>query len=174
MGAIGSRNGSATEASNSRTSRAKRHTALGLCHYCKAPGHSVWDCEAKRLADSHRPGLQVSRGGRSNGFGRGGGLAGRGGRGNPGGFQNGGGYQAPAAGHQVFGTNQPTRTYQPNTQNRQPPSQYYQPRYQQQLNTVQGYIEAESLTPSESTSNTPYSTMSPPSDLGSGNATPPQ
>ncbi|ATZ49198.1 hypothetical protein BCIN_04g03760 [Botrytis cinerea B05.10] len=39
---------------SNREQQRQREIRLGLCHYCKKSGHSVWDCEAKKQADAQR------------------------------------------------------------------------------------------------------------------------
>ncbi|RAL60704.1 hypothetical protein DID88_010022 [Monilinia fructigena] len=56
------------DAFKTRDQQREEERRLGLCHYCKKPGHSVWDCDAKKQADTQRaarggPGFAGSRGG---------------------------------------------------------------------------------------------------------------
>ncbi|KAF5869629.1 uncharacterized protein Bfra_010826 [Botrytis fragariae] len=37
-----------------REQQRQRELRLGLCHYCKKSGHSVWNCESKKQADAQR------------------------------------------------------------------------------------------------------------------------
>ncbi|RAL67011.1 hypothetical protein DID88_007791 [Monilinia fructigena] len=109
---------------------------LGLCHYCKKPGHSVWDCDAKKQADTQRavrgPGFAGSRGG----------------------FGGHGSYRGAP---RYSNNNNAHTTFYP----------------KQQLNTFQGFVETESLAPSESASNTsPHNTSTSPINDYTGKAQP--
>ncbi|ESZ91791.1 hypothetical protein SBOR_7829 [Sclerotinia borealis F-4128] len=139
----------------------ERH--LGLCHYCKEPGHRVWDCTTKKQADILRNSYNAANAPKvcnPNWFGeRPQGFQPR--PQNPlarGGFQAGGsqtGYEGsqgrPPQNNGYFGQ----RNYNqfPNSQNQGFPRLY-------QLNNVQGYVEEESLAPSDSGSNATSRTTS--------------
>ncbi|KAK6604513.1 hypothetical protein H4I96_05095 [Botrytis cinerea] len=126
---------------------------LGLCHYCKKPGHSVWDCESKKQADAQRQ-TRGQTAGRYNSS-----------------YNNRNNKQEP------FPPSN-RRDFSANYGNRYGARSI--PRPYQQLNTFHGYVESDSLAPSESASNINTQNNSASSQGHSssyeisGNATPPQ
>ncbi|RAL60711.1 hypothetical protein DID88_009817 [Monilinia fructigena] len=125
----------------------KRNVRLGLCHYCKKPGHSVWDCDAKKQADTQR----AARGG--PGF-----------AGSRGGFGGHGSYRGAPAGR----GNQHSNQY-PNNRGGS-----YNRNIISRNTVLGGFVETESLAPSESASNTsPHNTSTSPINDYTGKAQPP-
>lgn len=111
---------------------------LGLCYFCKETGHLVWECAKKKQADARKAaagGTVAPRGGYSgyNHNGRGGGAQ----------ASARGGYNSFGRGN--FGGR--GGSY----------SGYQQPR----LHAAQGYVEEESLAPSDSASNTLANNLTP-------------
>ncbi|ATZ55886.1 hypothetical protein BCIN_12g04360 [Botrytis cinerea B05.10] len=121
-----------------RDQQREEERRLGLCHYCKKPGHSVWDCNAKKQADSQR----VSRGSNR------GSVGGRGAyRGAPGRASQYSGNRNSSYNRNDFQEYGSGNNYNNNGQASLYPRQH--------LNALQGFVEDEYLVPSESASNTP-------------------
>ncbi|RAL60858.1 hypothetical protein DID88_010183 [Monilinia fructigena] len=157
------------DAFKTRDQQPEEERRLGLCHYCKKPGHSVWDCDAKKQADTQRaarggPGFAGSRGGFGGHGSYRGAPAGRGNQhsnqypNNRGGSYNRNNFQEYGSRGSYSNNNNAHTTFYP----------------KQQLNTFQGFVETESLAPSESASNTsPHNTSTSPINDYTGKAQPP-
>ncbi|RAL62607.1 hypothetical protein DID88_004454 [Monilinia fructigena] len=156
------------DAFKTRDQQREEERRLGLCHYCKKPGHSVWDCDAKKQADTQRaargPGFAGSRGGFGGHGSYRGAPAGRGNQhsnqypNNRGGSYNRNNFQEYGSRGSYSNNNNAHTTFYP----------------KQQLNTFQGFVETESLAPSESASNTsPHNTSTSPINDYTGKAQPP-
>ncbi|THV43851.1 hypothetical protein BGAL_0861g00010 [Botrytis galanthina] len=155
------------DAFKTRDQQREEERRLGLCHYCKKPGHSVWDCEAKKQADAQR----TARGG--SGF-----------VGFRGGFHSRGSHRGTPPTRNNQHTNNRGGSYNRNDfQEYGPRGNYsnsnnthtaFYPRQQQHLNALQGFVETDSLAPSESASNTsPQNTSTPSINDYTGKVQPP-
>lgn len=130
----------------SKEQRRDEERRLGLCHYCKETGHSVWDCGKKAVADAKKAAYEARTGSQPRG-----------------GYQgnNRGTSQALTRGNYTAGRGSFTRgNYTAGRGFYYPNAAYGYGNFHQLR--AQGFIDETPVDPSDSASNTPWTTSSPP------------